>query len=159
MRLSRQRKYYLLKLKRFKGKPQWLAGGVAVGTLIGLTPTMPFHTLLVIVLCFITRTSVAVAIAISWVVCNPITYLPIYYASAIIGNKITPYTLHLDQVQRVLEQLTSDQSIKESWTMILEAGYEAIIVMLAGGLCFALPFAILAYYLSLSLVNNVRKNS
>jgi len=45
-------RYYLLKLKRLRGDPASLARGVALGVFTGITPTIPLHTISIIVLSF-----------------------------------------------------------------------------------------------------------
>ncbi|MEA1867995.1 MAG: DUF2062 domain-containing protein, partial [Thermodesulfobacteriota bacterium] len=39
-------RYQWLRLVRLRGDPFVLARGIAIGTFIGLTPTIPFHTIL-----------------------------------------------------------------------------------------------------------------
>ncbi len=157
MNLWRINKYYFLKLKRLRGSPRALAGGTAIGVFIGLTPTMPLHTLLIVFLALLTRTSAVAGIIISWLVCNPLTYLPIYYFSAVIGNYVTPYELNLEKVQTILNQLLAAGSFQKSLTIVMELGYEALAVMIAGGFCLALPVATVSYYLALSFFTGIQK--
>ena len=44
--LQRTFKFYYLKFVRLQGAPSVLARGVAVGTFIAVTPTIPFHVVL-----------------------------------------------------------------------------------------------------------------
>ena len=113
MNLWRINKYYFLRLKRLRGSPRALAGGTAIGVFIGLTPTMPLHTILIILLALLTRTSAVAGIIFSWLVCNPLTYLPIYYLSAVIGNHITPYELNLEKVQAILDHVLAAGSFRK----------------------------------------------
>lgn len=157
MRFIRLCRYYFLKLKRLKGDPQSLAMGTAIGVLIGISPTIPLHTIIILGLCFITRTSAIAAIIASWLVCNPLTYIPIYYFSMVIGNLITPYELNWLRIRTLIESLTGDQSFSQSMKDIANLGFEAIVIMVLGGLILALPFTILSYFLSLHLFTNLRK--
>lgn len=157
MNFWRTFKFYLIKLKRLQGNPQALAGGTAIGVLIGLTPTMPFHTLLIFFLTLISRTSTIAGIIVSWIVCNPLTYLPIYYLSAVIGNRVTPYTLNVRRVQQTLEQIIASAGIKESVSILLDSGFEAIAVMVAGGFLMALPVAVISYYFSLRFFVHIQQ--
>ncbi|MFW2368757.1 MAG: DUF2062 domain-containing protein [Desulforhopalus sp.] len=149
MNLWRINKYYFTKFKRLRGSPRALAGGTALGVFIGLTPTIPLHTLLIVFLAFVTRTSVLAGIIVSLLVCNPLTYLPIYYFSAVIGNYITPYELNLQKIQVLLNEILRGESLQKSLTFIFELGYEALVVMIIGGIVLALPFAVASYYLAL----------
>jgi len=157
MKIWRFLKYYFIRFKRLQGNPRALAGGTAIGVFVGLTPTIPFHTLLIICLSLPTRTSTLAGIIISWIVCNPFTYLPIYYLSAVVGNKITPYELNLKSVQATLEQAMAGGGIQDSLTILLKSGYQTLVVMGVGGVCLALPFAILSYYLALSFFRQIEK--
>ena len=157
MNLVRYFKYYFFKFKRLQGSPQALAGGTAIGVLVGLTPTIPFHTVLIVLFTILTRTSCVAGIIISWIVCNPLTYLPIYYVSAMLGNHLTPYELNLGKVRDALEQLVSGDGIQNSLTILMNSGYEAMIVMSVGGLCLAIPFAVASYYIALIFFANINK--
>lgn len=157
MNLWRINKYYFTKFKRLRGTPRALAGGTAVGVFIGLTPTIPLHTLLIVILAFVTRTSVIAGIIVSWLVCNPITYLPIYYFSAVIGNYLTPYEINLQKIQVLLKEIIEGESLQKSLTFIAELGYEAMVVMIVGGTVLALPFAVASYYLALPFFIKLQK--
>jgi len=157
MNLWRYLKYYFLKFKRLQGSPQALAGGTAIGVLVGLTPTIPFHTVLIVFFSLVSRTSTLAGIIVSWIVCNPLTYLPIYYLSALIGNHLTPYELNLNNVQNALENAMAGDGIQHALNVLLQSGYEAMVVMGVGGLCLALPFAIISYYLALYFFMQIQK--
>lgn len=157
MKATRLLKYYILRIKRYKDSPHSIAGGIAVGVFIGLTPTMPFHTALIVLICFLTRTSIVIAIAISWVVCNPLTYLPIYYFAGQLGNRLTPYSLQMSKVNLLIEQFQLETNFTEILSMLLEAGYEAMIVMLVGGCAIALPAGVITYYFFLVLIIKIKK--
>jgi len=150
MKLWRLHRYYYLRFTRLRGSPHTLAVGTAIGVFIGLTPTLPFHTVIILALTFLTRSSAIAGVIISWIVCNPITYLPIYYYSAVLGNKITPYELNIDKVSVVVKQLLDSDDLKNSLAIIGDLGYEAIAVLGIGGVTLALPFGIVSYYLALS---------
>lgn len=149
MNVVRYIKYSYIKLKRLQGSPQALAGGTAIGVFIGLTPTMPLHTVLIVFLSLLTRTSTLAGIIVSWIVCNPLTYLPIYYLSAVVGNHLTPYELNLTTVRSGLHLAMATNGIHEGVRVLLRSGYEALVVMGVGGLVLALPMAVVSYYLAL----------
>ncbi len=149
MKFFRICRYYYLKFKRLQGDPQSLAWGTAIGVFIGISPTIPLHTILILAITFITRTSAIAAIISSWLVCNPLTYIPLYYFSMVVGNMITPYELNWQKIKDLIETLMSDISLMDGLKEILSLGLEAIFVMIFGGLVLALPFTILSYYFSL----------
>lgn len=157
MNISRTGKYYFLKLLRLRGSPHSIAFGAAIGVFIGLTPTIPFHTVLILLLTLLTRTSFIAGFITSILVCSPLTYVPIYYLSLVIGNFVTPFHLNWEKVKQVLDVLLSDASMEERVGPLLSLGYEAISVMMIGGIVLALPFAIVSYYLCHFLVVSFRE--
>ena len=154
LNLARINKYYYLRFKRLRGDPTILAGGTAIGVLVGLTPTIPLHTLLVIAFTIITRTSTIAGIISSLLVCNPLTYFPIYYFSVNLGNLITPYEINREWLETFFDQLINSGSILDSITLIGNLGYETIIVLVTGGMLLALPTAFVSFYLSLYFFRN-----
>lgn len=157
MRFWRFLKYYFYRFRRLQGSPHALAGGTAIGVFVGLTPTIPFHTVLIVCLTLVSRTSTLAGIIISWIVCNPLTYLPIYYLSAKTGNYLTPYQLNLQNVQVVLEQAMSGEGLQSFISVLIGSGYEALVVLGVGGICFALPFTLISYYLALIFFVQIQK--
>jgi uncharacterized protein len=156
IRFNRMAKYYYLRFRRLKGDPYALAFGTAIGVFVGLTPTMPLHTVSILILAFLTRTSAIAGILSSWLVCNPLTYIPIYYFSTVIGNAVTPYELNWDKIQTVVIALTSSDGITHSLQILAGLGFEALIVLLAGGCLLALPFTLVSYYISLYTFLKIR---
>jgi len=146
--IKRFLRYNLIRIKRLSGNPRALSGGIAIGVLIGLTPTMPLHTPLIISLALVTRTSVISGILVSWLVCNPLTFFPIYYISVTLGNYLTPYEINFQKVQMLLAQLADGSGFQASINILTALGIEAIIVLLVGGFVFSLPFSFLSYYLA-----------
>jgi len=157
MDIKRTFKYYWLKFIRLRGNPQSLAWGAAIGVFIGLSPTLPLHTIAILLSTFITRTSTIAAISASVLVCNPLTYVPIYYFSLVIGNAVTPYELSWQKIKSILDILLSGQSFSNSIEAITSIGYEAAIVMVVGGIILALPFTVASYFFSLKIFIKIRE--
>ncbi|WP_163336745.1 DUF2062 domain-containing protein [Desulfopila sp. IMCC35008] len=157
MNFSRIPRYYYRRFQRLKGDPYALAGGFAIGVFIGVTPTMPLHTVAIILLTLATRTSTIAGILSSWIVCNPLTYLPIYFFSMKIGNVITPYHLSWSKVKSIVAPLITGDSLSTSINAIAGLGFETLAVMLAGGTVLALPFTIASYYFSLYFFISIKK--
>ena len=89
MNLTRLRKYYYLRFLRIKGDPHSIAWGAFIGALIGTMPVMPFHTIGIIAVCCLTRTSAMAGLFASLVISNPLTYIPLYYV-CMVQTKILP---------------------------------------------------------------------
>lgn len=157
MNPKRSAKYYYLKFMRLKGDPQALALGTAIGTFIGITPTMPLHTVVIILITVVTRSSTIAALLASLLVCNPITYVPQYYLSTVVGNALTPYELTWTRIKEVLDVLLGHPGLVKSMEALAGLGYEAVIVLVVGGTVLSLPFAIASYFLSLRFFLRIRQ--
>lgn len=157
MNISRTGKYYFLKLLRLRGTPHTIALGAAIGIFIGITPTIPLHTITILALTVMTRSSFIAGFITSVVVCNPLTYVPIYFFSLVIGNVLTPYHLSWERIKHVLDILLSDATFGERIQASFSLGYEAVTVMMVGGIALALPFGIASYYLIHYLVISFRR--
>jgi uncharacterized protein (DUF2062 family) len=157
MNPKRSARYYYLKFMRLKGDPHSLALGTAIGIFIGITPTMPLHTVLIIMATVVTRSSTIAALLASFLVCNPITYVPQYYLSTVVGNVLTPYELTWTRIKEVLDVLLQHPGLSKSIEALAGLGYEAAIVLVVGGIVLALPGAVASYFLSLRLFVKIRQ--
>ena len=157
MNISRTGKYYYLRFIRLQGSPHSLALGAAIGVFIGITPTIPLHTIAIFILTIMTRSSFVAGLLTSIVVCNPLTYIPQYYFSLKLGNLVTPFDLNWLDVKTIVDMILSDVSFVTKVEALLTIGYEAVIVMLVGGSLLALPFAVASYYGSYFTFLKIRK--
>jgi uncharacterized protein (DUF2062 family) len=157
MNIGRTGKYYYLKLLRLKGSPHALSLGAAIGVFIGITPTIPLHTAIILLLTLLTRSSFIAGLITSWIVSNPLTYVPTYYFSLKTGNAVTHLALNWDKIKLVLDKLLSDSSLSEKFQSLMNLGYETIIVMLVGGTILALPFSLASYYISYYAIIKYRR--
>ncbi len=157
MNFTRLKKLYYLKFVRIKGAPKDIAWGACIGALIGTMPVMPFHTIGIIAVCVMTRTSTMAGLLSSLVISNPFTYIPIYYLSMVIGNFVTPYDISWETIHTILQVIISGHGFKESVYMLANQGTELIVVMISGGLVLALPTATIWYIFTLRLFLKVRE--
>lgn len=157
MSLKRGARFYYLKFVRQKGDPHSLALATAIGIFVGATPTVPLHTVAIILISFFTRTSIVTAFLASNISCNVLTYVPVYYLSTVIGNALTPYELTWARIENVLNILLSHPGMAQSLDVLADLGYEAAVVLLVGGLVVALPVGMVSYFLALRFFRNLRK--
>ena len=157
MKPDRAAKYYYLKFLRLQGDPQSLAMGVAIGLFVGVTPTMPLHTALIILFAWLLRGNFLAALIAATAISNPLTWLPQYYFSWRLGNWLLPGYLSWARIQELLSLLTSGTSFKESLASIWQMGLEAVAVMLLGGILLAIPFASAGYILAFKFFRALRK--
>lgn len=78
-------KGFLVWLMMLDDTPHSIAMGVAVGLLIGLTPTVGAQMLLVLVVSLVIRCNRPVGCAMVWLT-NPLTMVPIYFFNYMIGT-------------------------------------------------------------------------
>jgi uncharacterized protein (DUF2062 family) len=152
-------KLYYLRFIRLKGDPRTIARGAAIGTFFGTTPTIPFHTISLLIFAPLLRGNIVAAFLTSVLMCNPLTYFPQYYFSWLIGSKLTPYDLSWARISSVMDILFSHAGFKESINAISQIGFDAVIVMLVGGVVLATPLAIIAYFTSLRFFIALQKKN
>jgi hypothetical protein len=128
-----------------KGEPAEIARGMALGVLVGITPTIPFHTGLIVFLGIAFRQNIAAAYISSWLVSNPIT-IPILYISQ---YRLGRFLLGMEG--------GGFQFADYSIGVIAAAGRDILVPLLVGGICMAPLFAVPAYFISRYLVEKIRK--
>jgi hypothetical protein len=128
-----------------KGGPKRIAMGMAIGIFVGVTPTMPFHSILVVICTFLLRQNFTTAYLGSWLVMNPLT-MPLFYAVEyglgrfVIGKNLPPIVF-------------TDYSI----VTIIQAGWSVGWPLLLGGLLMAPFFAVPAYFITYRVVIAIRE--
>ena len=121
-------------LKELRGKPHEISLGMAIGVFIGITPTVPFHTVLAVALAVLLRASKLAAALGVWV-CNPLTIPLFYYGSYQLGR----FVLGLPELN-----LPPDYS----FLTLIKLGQHATAAMIHGGVLLGILPALLAYVLT-----------
>ena len=150
IRPHRTARFYFLKFKRLRGDSASLARGVALGVFVGITPTIPLHTISIILFSFPFRASKISALLASVLICNPLTYFPIYYFSWLIGDWFLPGILTWKKIDSIMVLIDAGASFTATITELGKLGADALTVLLVGGCVLATPFAIIGYFLSLN---------
>ena len=127
-----------------KGKPEKISLGTAVGVFIGVTPTIPFHTITIVALTFLFRQNFTTAFIGATVVSNPFT-IPFFYMSQYHLGK---YILGDGWGEVVF----TDYSI---WD-IMNMGWNIACPLLLGGFIMAIVFAVPAYFIAYRAVVIIR---
>jgi uncharacterized protein (DUF2062 family) len=135
----RLREFYARFLS-LQGDPHRLALGVAIGVFVGTTPTIPFHTVLVLGIVTLFRQHLAAAYLGSWFISNPLT-IPVLYLSQYEAGRLL-----LGSQRHVL--VLHDYSLSS----IACLGWHILIPLQVGGLLFAPVFAVAAYFLTRRLL-------
>ena len=144
MALRRVLRYHWLKLLRFQEDPRKLAWGMALGVFIGITPTIPFHMVTALSLAALLRVSPVTAF-IGIQIGNPLTIVPIYIASYKVGQFL---------LYRGKPLVFPETFSFKAWIDVLWQGGVALQV---GGVVLAIPPAILAYFVTLWIVQRYRR--
>lgn len=141
-------KSFYEKFISLKGEPRHIALGMAVGVFIGVTPTIPFHTVLIILIGFVYRHNFTSAYLGSWLISNPLT-IPVFYLSQYELGRVL---LGMDHITFAM----ADYSFKT----VASLGWQILLPLQAGGIIMAPFFAIPAYYICHRAVVAMRsKNS
>ncbi len=129
-------------LRELRGQPHEISLGMAIGVFIGITPTMPFHTVLAVSLALLLRASKLAAVLGVWV-CNPLTIPLFYYGSYRLGR----FVLGLPELN-----LPSNYSLLS----LVQLGSHATVAMLHGGFLLGILPALLAYFLTYKFTRSQR---
>ncbi|HER62679.1 MAG TPA: DUF2062 domain-containing protein [Desulfobacteraceae bacterium] len=149
-------RYYALKFIRLRGNPRSLAMGTAVGIFIGISPTIPFHTIAIVGVTLLMRVSTVSALISGVAVSNPLTMVPQYYLCWFTGNLIFPGRLSWERIKEVLLAVTR-QSFMDSMHTLGSLSFDAFLVMLTGGLVIGIPAAAAGYFISLRFFTGIRE--
>jgi uncharacterized protein len=144
MSFKRTLRYHWLKFLRLQDNPRKLAAGMALGVFIGITPTVPFHTVAALTLAALLRISPVTAF-LGIQVGNPLLIPAIYLASYKIGQ----YLLYNGAPLALPETYT----FKSMMSLLWQGG----LALQVGGLVLALPPAIISYFLTLWVVARFRR--
>ncbi|MCG6919085.1 MAG: DUF2062 domain-containing protein [Deltaproteobacteria bacterium] len=129
-------------LRELRGKPHKISLGMAIGVFIGITPTIPFHTVLAVALAALLRGSKLAAALGVWV-SNPLTIPFFYYGSYRLGRFVLGYP------QLVLP---ADYSI----ISLVKMGKHVTVAMLHGGVLLGILPGLLAYFLTYKFTSSPR---
>ena len=154
---GRAARYFYLRFIRLKGDPGILARGVAVGTFIGITPTIPLHSIMALFLSFILRGSKVAALLATFAVSNPLTFFPQYYLSWQIGNWLLPGKHSWEDVSELINLVVTGAKFKETLAAFSHVGTNSLTVLILGGIVLAIPFTFVFYFLSHMLFSSIQK--
>ena len=156
-KLQRTARFYFLMLKRQRGNPFFLARGVALGVFIGITPTIPLHTVSIIALAYPFKASKISGLLASVLVSNPFMIPFCYTFSWLIGDLLLPGVLTRDKIDAVMELISTGAGFMTTLREMGGLGLDALVVLLLGGCILAIPFTVAGYFISLNFFQAVDK--
>jgi uncharacterized protein (DUF2062 family) len=127
-----------------KGEPAQIAMGLAIGVFVGVTPTIPFHTALIVLLGLLFRQNITAGYLGSWMISNPLT-IPLLYLSQ---YELGRFLLGMERCRFEL----ADYSLGA----IAALGWKILLPLLAGGILMAPIFAFPAYFITRRLITLIR---
>jgi len=154
--LRRTARYYFLRLKRLQGSPYSLAMGLALGSSIAITPTLPLHTVMIVSSTLLLRANTIAALLIATVISNPLTFILQYWLAWRIGDFFFPDRLSWLRLKTVLTTLM-DQGIIDSLHTLSKLSMDAMLVLLTGGMILAIPLGLLTYFVSYDFFYKLRQ--
>ena len=132
------------RLKELQGSPRSLARGTAVGVFIGFAPVMPFKAMLILLLTVLTRASTVAGLLACTIICNPLTYLPLYYLAWWLGDLLLPGRASWAVLRASFDAMRAAPPGQALWVAV-DMGVDTAAVLLTGGLVLALPLALASY--------------
>jgi uncharacterized protein len=133
---------FIDRAKKLDGDPHYVAVGMAIGVFVGVTPTMPFHTVLAVGLAFLFRGSKAAAALGVWF-SNPVT-APFFYVGSykvgkyLLGNSV-PFNLKY-----------------ESLLELAHLGINVTMALIAGGIILGILPGIASYFVTRKIFTTIR---
>ena len=129
------------------GKPEEIGRAVTLGVFIGVTPTIPFHTALVMVSCLIFRQNITAAMLGATIISNPLTIPFLYLAEyelgvLVLGLGANPFLL-------------ADYDVRS----ILEIGWHILYPLILGGVILAVLFAVPSYFITCHFIAKMRNRN
>ena len=144
MNILRTIKYHWLQIRRLQGDPKKLALGLAIGIFVGITPTLPFHTFMILALAPLMRASLLAAYLGIWV-SNPLTWVPQYLLAYEVGQ----YLLFRGEPLHIPAHMNLSEFLHILW--------RGGLALQVGGLIIAVPPAIASYVLTLWAIKRYRQ--
>ncbi len=153
---------FVRRVKALQGDPHYIAMGLAIGVFVAITPTIPFHTVLAILLAFVLRGSKPAAIIGVWV-CNPVTVLPFYIGCYEVGILLLNHPAsNLTTVLSLFHTLEGPLSFSDKCVALLQflkQEMKVFYAMIAGGVVLGLPAGIISYFITRKIVTRLRHRS
>jgi len=130
-----------------KGEPANIAMGMAIGVFIGVTPTIPFHTAMIIATGVLFKQNITAGYLGSWLISNPVTIPLLYFSQYELGRLI----LGLQKSAWAM----NDYSLES----VMSLGWHILFPLLIGGIITAPFFAVPAYFLARRFIVVIRERN
>ncbi|MFO7751870.1 MAG: DUF2062 domain-containing protein [Desulfobacteraceae bacterium] len=157
--MKKKTELLIKKIKKLQGDPHSVALGMAIGVFVGVTPTIPLHTVIAVAMAYILKCSKPAAALGVWV-CNPFTVVFFYFASYKAGVALFGETLtDADTVRAFVENIEKDIGIHDRivyFAEFIRTRLKLFFIMLAGGFVLGIPAGVISYFLTKDLIIKAR---
>jgi uncharacterized protein len=144
MILKRRFRIFYERFISLKGEPAQIAAGLAIGVFVGVTPTIPFHTAIIVLVGLLFRQNITAGYLGSWMISNPLTIPLLYISQYELGRLL----LGMERCRFEL----ADYSLGA----IAALGWEIILPLQTGGILMAPVFALPVYFITRRLITSIR---
>lgn len=159
---SKKLTLFIKKFKRLQGDPHYVAFGVAIGVFVAITPTIPFHTLLAVILAILLRASKPAALLGVWV-SNPLTMVFFYFSCYQVGQLFFGDSIQaVESIQLLINNLEKDIEFSQKITCLIgfmKTEIKIFMIMIAGSVILGVPTGLAAYYLTKRFITKLRKQN
>ncbi len=127
-----------------KGDPESIAAALAMGVFVGVTPTIPLHTGIIVIIGLLFKMNITAAYLGSWLISNPVTIPLLYLSQYELGRIMLGMGPHRFELAEY------------SVAAIAALGWQILLPLLTGGIVMAPICAVPAYYVSRWLITTIR---
>jgi uncharacterized protein (TIGR03546 family) len=135
------------KFLSLNGRPEEIARAMALGVFIGVTPTIPFHTALIMVICLLFRQNITAAILGATIISNPVTIPFLYLAGYEVGRIVLGVSENPFNV--------TNYDVRS----LLEIGWHIVYPLMVGGLLLAVVITVPSYFITYHAVVKLRNRN
>jgi uncharacterized protein (DUF2062 family) len=148
----RLQSYYKHRMGRLPGTPYYIAGGIATGIAVSLTPFLGFHILLGATMCWLFRQSVIAMVFGTLIGGNPWTFPVIWLSTYSLGHLMLGHAAALDGIGADMGVETAGDPWALSFSTLFDNPLELLLPMTLGSLPLVLPVWFLSFYFTRRLV-------
>ena len=166
IRLRPVLRFVRFRILHINDSPQCIARGIATGFFVAYIPLFGLHMLLALILAQLIRANKALAVMAVWI-CNPLTFVLIYYPCYRLGNFLLPFfrdkpQVEMDQIQALVGQTFSLNYMlthlftAEYWRQVGSVCTQIGLETLVGGIILGAIVAKISYWIAYYFVIGYR---
>lgn len=151
---------FVERIRKLQGDPHYVAFGMGIGVFVAITPTIPFHSILAVVLAILLRASKPAALLGVWV-SNPFTVVFFYLACYKTGHFFfQDADQALDSIQQLIVHLESNIEFSQKILFLVDfvkTKIKTFMIMNVGGVILGIPSGLIAYAVTKKFIQKLRR--